>query len=218
VDKIEKEIKKEFQLERIILFSDAVFAIAITLLVIEIKVPHIETDISDSVVLYELLHLLPKLLGFVISFFIIGIYWTVHHRLLSYLVNYDNKLIWLNILFLFTIVLMPFTTALYSEYFQYNLHIPYMIYTLNICLTGFCSYLLISHLANSKNKISSGFDDINLVKAYKARSWMMPVLFLLGLVISYIFPAWIGRMAPALMPLYLWAVNKKYPVKSKAKT
>lgn len=47
MDKFEKEIKKEFQLERMILFSDAVFAIAITLLVIEIKVPHIENNIND---------------------------------------------------------------------------------------------------------------------------------------------------------------------------
>jgi uncharacterized membrane protein len=208
-DKLEKEIKKEFQLERLILFSDAVFAIAITLLVIEIKVPHLEV-ISDGIVLNELLHLLPKFLGFIFSFFIIGIYWTVHHRLFSYLVDYDAKLIWLNILFLFSIALMPFTTALYSEFYQPYLHVPYIIYTINICLTGFFSYLLVKHMAYSKNKISNGFEDKNLIKASIARSWMMPVLFLIGLVISYIFPPWMGRMVPGLIPLYLKIVNKRY--------
>lgn len=213
MDKFEKEIKKEFQLERLILFSDAVFAIAITLLVIEIKVPHIETNINDGIVLNELLHLLPKFFGFVFSFFIIGIYWTVHHRLFSHLINYDNKLIWLNILFLFSIALMPFTTALYSEFYQPNLHIPYLIYTINICLTGFCSFLLVKHLAYSKNNISTGFDDKNLIKAAVAKSWMMPTIFLIGLIISYIFPAWVGRMTPVLIPVYLAIVNKKYQPK-----
>jgi uncharacterized membrane protein len=208
-DKLEKEIKKEFQLERMILFSDAVFAIAITLLVIEIKVPHLET-ISDDIVLIELYHLLPKFFGFVFSFFIVGIYWTVHHRLFGYLVDYDTKLIWLNILFLFSIVLMPFTTALYSEFYQPYLHVPFIVYSINICVTGFSSYLLVKHLAYSKNKITSGFEDMNLIKASFAKSWMMPVLFLIGLLISYIFPPWTGRMAPAFVPVYLWMVNKKY--------
>lgn len=213
MDKFEKEIKKEFQLERLILFSDAVFAIAITLLVIEIKVPDIETNINDTIVFNELLHLLPKFLGFVLSFFIIGIYWTVHHRLFSYLINYDTKLIWLNILFLFSIVLMPFTTALYSEFYQPHLHIPYLIYSLNICLTGLCSFLLVKHLAYSKNHITIGFDNEILIKASIAKSLMMPAIFLLGLLISYILPAWVGRMTTLLIPLYLWWVNKKYKQK-----
>jgi uncharacterized membrane protein len=214
-DKLEKEIKKEFQLERLILFSDAVFAIAITLLVIEIKVPHLEI-ITDDIVLKELLHLLPKFMGFVFSFFIVGIYWTVHHRLFSYLIDYDTKLIWLNILFLFSIALMPFTTALYSEFYQPYLRVPYIIYTLNICLTGYFSYLIVKHLAYSKNKITVNFQDKNLIKASIARSWMMPALFLFGLVISYICPPWVGRMAPGLIPLYLWMVNKRYAQKHSA--
>ncbi|MEO8515218.1 MAG: TMEM175 family protein [Flavobacterium sp.] len=210
MDNFEKEIKKEFQLERLILFSDAVFAIAITLLVIEIKVPHIESNVNDNIVWHELLHLLPKFFGFVLSFFIIGIYWTVHHRLFSYLTNYDSKLIWLNILFLFSIALMPFTTALYSEFYQQDLHIPHLIYTINICLTGFCSYLLVKHLAYSKNKITTGFQEENLVKTAIAKSWMIPTIFVIGLGVSYIFPAWLGRMSPMLIPVYLWFVNKKY--------
>jgi uncharacterized membrane protein len=208
-DKIENDIKKEFQLERLILFSDAVFAIAITLLVIEIKVPHLEV-VTDDIVLNELLHLLPKFFGFVFSFFIIGIYWTVHHRLFSYLVDYNAKLIWLNILFLFSIVLMPFTTALYSEFYQPYLRIPYIIYAMNICLTAFFSYLLVKHLAYSKPKITSGFENKDLIKATIAKSCMMPILFLIGLIISYIFPPWIGRMSPSLVPLYIWMVNKRY--------
>ena len=213
MDKFEKEIKREFQLERMILFSDAVFAIAITLLVIEIKVPHIESGVTDSLIAIELLHLLPKFIGFLFSFFIIGIYWTVHHRLFSYLINYDNKLIWLNIFFLFSIALMPFSTAIYSEFYQPDVHIPFMLYTINICITGFASYLLVKHLAFSKKNLTTGFNDKNLINASIAKSMMMPAIFLFGLLISYIFPAWVGLMAPMLTPLYIWLVNKKYSKK-----
>src|SRR5258705_1793551 len=110
------ELKKEFQIERMILFSDAVFAIAITLMALELKVPVIEHDVTDNELLKALGHLIFKLGGFLISFFIIGLYWTVHHRMFSYVESYDNRLLWLNLFFLLSIVLMPFSSALYGEY------------------------------------------------------------------------------------------------------
>ena len=107
---LHNELKKEFQLERLILFSDAVFAIAITLLVIEIKIPELHEGVSDAAILLSLKHLIPKFVGFIISFAIIGTYWTIHHRLFGFVINFDKKLLLLNLLFLFFIVLMPFST------------------------------------------------------------------------------------------------------------
>jgi uncharacterized membrane protein len=100
-DQLQHELKKEFQLERLILFSDAVFAIAITLLVLEIKVPSIDHHIAtDALLLKSLDELIPKFIGFFISFFIIGLYWTTHHRLFGHVVDYMPRLLWLNLLFL----------------------------------------------------------------------------------------------------------------------
>src|SRR6185503_14180643 len=116
-NKLHNEHRKEFQLERMILFSDAVFAIAITLLVIEIKVPELEKEhVSDKALTNALGHLIPKFIGFIISFLLIGIYWTVHHRMFGYVTSYTRKLIALNLTFLFFIALMPFSTGFYSEY------------------------------------------------------------------------------------------------------
>src|SRR5690348_2478377 len=95
--------RTQFQLERFIFFSDGVFAICITLLVIEIKVPnqdelHIFTDTN----LWQYLsHNALKFLGFLISFGIVGYYWTVHHRIFGYLKNYKIELLWINLAFLF---------------------------------------------------------------------------------------------------------------------
>src|SRR6476620_7776241 len=132
-DHLQNELKKEFQLARMILFSDAVFAIAITLLALEIKVPAFDRHTATDAQLVESLgELIPKFFGFLTSFFIIGLYWTVHHRLFGFVVNYTYKLLWLNLAFLLTIVLMPFSTAFYSEYVLQLLKTPVIVYTSNI--------------------------------------------------------------------------------------
>ncbi|TMI87293.1 MAG: DUF1211 domain-containing protein, partial [Bacteroidetes bacterium] len=113
---LHNELRKEFQLERLILFSDAVFAIAITLLVIEIKIPDEHDKITDGVLLQKLNHLIPKFSGFFVSFMLIGIYWTVHHRMFGFVTSYTRRLLIINLVFLFFIALMPFSTGFYSEY------------------------------------------------------------------------------------------------------
>ena len=134
---LHNELKKEFQLERLILFSDAVFAIAITLLIIEMKVPEIPHNlVSEQSLVNGLVHLIPKFVGFLISFFLIGLYWTVHHRLFGYVVNFNQRLLWLNLLYLMGIVVMPFSTAFYSEYIASLLKSPLIIYVANICFIG----------------------------------------------------------------------------------
>jgi uncharacterized membrane protein len=98
--------------ERIVFFSDAVFAIAITLLALEIKPPETAPAAGAWQHLLSLLDLWPKMLSFVISFLVIGALWTAHHRIFSFIQRYDRRLIWLNLLFLLCIAFMPVPTAL----------------------------------------------------------------------------------------------------------
>src|SRR5919199_4021121 len=103
-------------LERIIFFSDAVFAIAITLLVLNIEVPDIPQGRVAQELLGQLLALWPKYLSYVISFLVILIFWISHHSIFSTIRGYDRVLIWLNSLFLMFVAFLPFPTALLSEY------------------------------------------------------------------------------------------------------
>jgi uncharacterized membrane protein len=136
-DHLQHELKKEFQLERMILFSDAVFAIAITLLVIEIKVPPIDRHLAtDEMLLNALDEMVPKFIGFILSFIIIGTYWLVHHRLFGYVVNYNRRLLILNLMFLLAIALMPFSTAFFSEYLLRSLKVPVTVYAINVVFLG----------------------------------------------------------------------------------
>lgn len=114
---LSRKTKKEFQMERMILFSDAVFAIAITLLIIEIKIPEITHPVTEQKLLDALAFIVPKFISFIVSFFLIGLYCTIHHSIFGYVIDYTSKLLWINLLFLFGIVLMPFSTSFFSEHF-----------------------------------------------------------------------------------------------------
>ncbi len=98
-------------LERLVFFSDAVIAIAITLLVLDIRSPEL-TAASALDLGRRLLDMWPKYLGFAVSFWVIALYWVAHHRSFRYIQRYNRRLMYLNFLFLMFIAFMPFPTSL----------------------------------------------------------------------------------------------------------
>src|SRR6266487_2888595 len=98
---------------RIEAFSDGVFAVAITLLVLNLQVPQLA---SANELVPKLSELWPKLLSYALSFVIVGIYWVAHHNTFHYIKQSDRNLLWLNILLLMCIVFLPFPTALLGQY------------------------------------------------------------------------------------------------------
>jgi uncharacterized membrane protein len=118
-------------LGRLLAFSDGVFAIAITLLIIGVVIPEGTTDFNLNAVLSSLW---PNYLAFLISFFVIGLYWIVHVRQFRFVRKYDTGLLWLNLLFLLFIVIMPFTTSIVSKY---SSETAVIIYAANVALVGY---------------------------------------------------------------------------------
>ena len=219
-NKLHNELRKEFQLERMILFSDAVFAIAITLLVIEIKIPELEKEhISDEALLEGLGHLIPKFIGFIISFVMIAIYWNAHHRMFGYVTSYSRKLVVLNLFFLFFIALMPFSTGFYSEYagrelVQYQLKIPMTFYVLNLSTAGFINYFMWVYITNPKNKVAEPAIDPEVAMMGKMRSFIVPMVFLLMLAVAYLsnvlFAVYVPMFIPILMRIMSRRIRKKF--------
>jgi uncharacterized membrane protein len=205
---LHNELKKEFQLERMILFSDAVFAIAITLLAIELKVPPILSDVTDHKLAESLNEMIPKFIGFLISFFIIGQYWTTHHRLFGFVVNYNLRLMWLNLFFLLAVILMPFTSAFYSEYISHFLKTPVLLYTGNICFLGFMNYSLWRYVRNPKHELSEGLTK-PVANYYSMRAITVPIIFLIMVLVYLIFPH-IAVWMPAIIPLAIMMLSRYY--------
>jgi uncharacterized membrane protein len=172
-----QEERLRFQVERMILFTDAVFAIAITLLILEIKVPNLDYEgLSSDKIKDVLLEGFPTWIGFFISFWVIALYWIDHHRIFAYVDDYNGKLVFLNLFYLMSIVIMPFTSALYSKYITYTF--PTQLYCLNVALTGFVKLWLLYYITNPKNKISHHPMELAKIKYYKIRSWATPLIFL----------------------------------------
>jgi len=127
----------EHQLERLIFFSDAVFAIAITLLVIELHAPDLPFAASVHDHLLALAELIPGFIGFIISFFVIGAFWAGHHRTLALAESWSERLILPNLTMLFSIAAMPFFTAYLSA--NPGARLPALLY---------CGWLLVAALFN----------------------------------------------------------------------
>jgi uncharacterized membrane protein len=106
--------REVFRPERLLAFSDGVFGVAITLLVIDLRLP--VTDGDDSVLLPALLAMWPKLFIFAFTFLIVGVTWLGHHRKFSYIHAVDTRLLWLNLLYLMALCLVPFGSSVLSEH------------------------------------------------------------------------------------------------------
>jgi TMEM175 potassium channel family protein len=200
----------QFQMERFIFFSDGVFAICITLLVIEIRVPNPEADhiFSDAALWSYLTKNSLTFLGFIISFGIIGHYWTVHHRIFGYAKSYTSGLLWLNLGFLFSVVILPFHSGLLAEYgSDTHMFLPYGVYVANMCLVGFMNCWLWLYVSKpSRNllthKISSARIRLGLY-----RSLIVPIVFVLAFLISFILPV-VSRFLPICIPIVLhWGMK-----------
>jgi uncharacterized membrane protein len=218
-NQLHNELRKEFQLERLILFSDAVFAIAITLLVIEIKIPDKEFlrehgGLSDATILKALSQLVPKFIGFLISFLLISLYWSIHHRMFGFVTSYDRKLLFLNLLFLFFVVLMPFSTGFYGEYagselFEKQLKVPMTFYVLNFCCVGFVNYFMWRRIGNEKNKLAEPPIDPLVLKLARARALVVPFLFLAMLPVAYFINVIFAVYVPMLIPLVIRILKRQ---------
>jgi uncharacterized membrane protein len=106
----------ELRLGRIEAFSDGVFAIIVTLLVLELKVPVLKDHASVGELLHQLIELLPKFVSWLISFIIVCKFWLNHHHILGLACHADYGMVWLNSLFLLGQSFIPFPTALAGEY------------------------------------------------------------------------------------------------------
>lgn len=188
--------------ERIVFFSDAVFAIVITLLVLEIKVPHL-TVISSHELHQALVHLIPKFMGFVCSFFIVGLMWFEHHRIFRYIEGFSAGLIWRNLIFLLVITFIPFPTALFSEY-PWSMT-AFLIYTMTFGLAAIAKYWLWAY-AVKNSLIRADVDPLTIHKISR-RSLAVPLGCLACIIISLFLPTYFAFFGFPLIPLFAYLLD-----------
>jgi len=195
--------------ERILFFSDAVFAIVITLLVLELKPPHIDrADFSESALQHELLGLVPKLLGFVYSFFIVGMLWIEHHRVFRFIGHWDFGLIWRNLLFLLFVAFIPFPTALFSE--NYYSKTAFILYAGSFGLAALGKIFLWRYAVAKRGELITDETSDETIKQITMRSWAVPIVCVAAMGLSLVAVAFGGLTLP-LIPLVANLLYKRRP-------
>ena len=128
---------------RVLTFSDGLFAIAMTLLVVGIEVPNIPDTENVGELWDAVTDLDSSFISFFISFFVIGRYWVAHHVFFSQLQRMDRGLIWLNIVYLSFIAFLPFPTALLGNFFENPL--AFTIYAVAVAVVSGMELVMFRH-------------------------------------------------------------------------
>jgi uncharacterized membrane protein len=135
-------------IERLAALSDGVFAVAMTLLVLDLRAPAAEAVHSERQLLDALVTLAPRLVPYVMSFLTLGIFWLGQQAQLDRLAKSDRDLAWMHVGFLCVVCLVPFSTALLSEFLTFR--VALIVYWLNILLLGIALLVTWSHAVRAK--------------------------------------------------------------------
>ena len=182
--------------DRIVMLSDGVFAIAMTLLILDIRLPD---GLGDKTFADVLGSLVPKIISYIISFMMIALYWSVHRRIIHYLKRIDGSFIQFNLVLLFFVTALPIPTtfAFQTQYRDPN-NIATVVYTLALAMNGFALAALWLN-ATWKHRLVDPKLEQDLIDYFLVRSLISPVYFLLSLLIlllpvraSFVYYSWIG--------------------------
>ena len=167
-------------------FSDGVFAVAITLLVLNIK-PLSDEVLRDGGFWNEFSRQYPALLAFVTSFFTIGIMWINHHRLFNHIKRSDTALMLFNLLLLLVIVFIPYPTALVAQQYALSpeMHDAALLYSGTNVILAICFNLLWRY-ASYHNRLLSKDADTHAVMAISRQYLFGPLLYLIAFGLAFV--------------------------------
>ena len=199
----ETDHEDQLGLERLIFFSDAVFAIAITLLALEVRLPETEGLLNNAELVSQLSGMWHEYLAYIISFLVIGTFWMAHHRKYRYIKRYDDRLLFLNLLMLMVIAFIPFPSSIISKYPDRSATI---FYALTMVMAG---VLLAGNwwYASHNNRLV----DPDMDAKQRKRQFISPLLtsaiFLLSIGIAFLDET-LARVSWLLILLASWYANK----------
>ena len=198
-------MEHQLRLEHITSFADAIFAFSITFMAITIDIPNLARNLTQAQVIDNLLQSIPEFEIYVISFFVIGVYWIAYHQVFNRIVGSHWIMTWLTLIFLFFITLIPFATNLEIGF---NYQIIFVLYALVLTMAG--ALLTITWLHATKNKLIDENLTQRQIHAISIEAILPTVVFLLSILVSFI---------DLQIAYYFWIViipakiilRKKYP-------
>ena len=181
-------------------FSDGVFAVAITLLVLEINVPggeHLWHQLKDE---------WPSFASFFVSFWVIGIIWVNHHGLLDHLKRTDRPVLYLNLLVLMTVVFIPFSTALMADHLKSGADekVAALVYALAFLAMGIAFDLFWTYIVKHRRELGVEIPDEE-VRRMSIGFMIGSPIYVVAVIMAFISPAVVLIIIPAVAVYYMLA-------------
>ena len=162
--------------------SDGVFAIVITLMVFEIKIPEIAPGKAATELSPALLKLVPDFTILFLSFVILGIYWVGHNNVFLHVIRHNRLLLWLNILFLLIVALIPFPAALLIRYGDAQISV--ILYGLNLAIGGVLLDLIWGYATYNRRLMCDSVRP-ELIRSFHVRILTGPLIYVVAIGVSF---------------------------------
>ena len=176
-------MQSKIRLEHVISFGDAIFAFSITFMAVSIQLPDLPQNLTQTQVIQQLIGQLgPRFTIYVISFFVIGVYWISYHQIFNHILGSHAIIVWLNLVFLFFITIIPFAVDLQVDYGLY--HVVFILYALVLALAG--SSLTLIWLYARKNRLIDNTMSHIEIQNVLLESVLLPSVFVISILVSII--------------------------------
>lgn len=188
---------------RIQSLTDAVYAIAMTILILNLKVPNV--PIQPLALRRALLMMGPKFSNFIISFLLLAVFWSVHHRHFRFIKRADSKLLWINIGALIFVVLIPFSTSLYGDYGRLTL--AALFFEANIMALGVMKYVHWAYATGGHRLVDKELEERDIAIGRRL-NLVTPGVSLLAMALAFIAPDW-STIVYLAVPLIITTLRQR---------
>lgn len=179
VERVETVIDRD----RVLNFSDAIFAFAATLLILKIDLPNIPPELIETRLGPEILNLWPSYFANLISFLVIGYYWLTHHAIFNMIRRFNQTLFWLNVTFLIFISFLPFPVDLFGDFG--NSRSVVVFYSAALALAGYLLTILWLYVSHD-NKLIDKSVSKRRIQFYTLKHMVAPIVFTLSIPVAFI--------------------------------
>jgi len=185
---------------RIEALSDGVFAIVLTLMVFQIRIPNISSGDAQQMLWPQLLRQWPEFYSYVISFLLVGIYWVAHHNMYHLIRKSTRPLMWMNLIFLMFVAFVPYSVALVGRYDQIQRMM--VLYGVHLTIISGLLYMQWWYVTRRHNLVGGRLNQ-KYVKSMDFKILAAPGVYMLAIGASFINVRWSKLLYILTIVLYL---------------
>ena len=182
---------------RLVGFCDGIFAIAITLLVFNLRIPHLSST-SDGRLFQAIVDMVPNFVTYILSFLLIAVFWFIHHHMFNHIQRVDNVFIWLNVFYLLGVSFLPFPSSLLGAYSDETF--PLIFYICSMSYVGFMLLAMWGYASHRHRLIENNLPRTT-IRYYFLRGIASQLVFLLTIILTLIHLDWGKHFLFILIPV-----------------